>query len=255
MLRPHRNGGSTAGRATRVLARLHARTSVAAMAVDSPSVRERRLARELRLLRTAVPLHGKEVAERLGLVGVEGVPDRDRPHRDLPRGPRSAPRAVRRARRPGDVPPPAGPLRPAEGLVGRLRGHAVVRLRQPDPARGRVARPAVLRRAGPARPAADPRVRAAGDPLDLGTTVAGRDRPPHAGVPSPAGRPGGAERGRADAVPRRARRVGPPPHRRRARARTAARRSCAGSSSGSPRSPCGPTSRSRCCRSTPGCRR
>ena len=36
------------------------------MAVDSPSVRERRLARELRLLRAAVPLHGKDVAERLG---------------------------------------------------------------------------------------------------------------------------------------------------------------------------------------------
>jgi transcriptional regulator with XRE-family HTH domain len=36
------------------------------MAVDSPSVRERRLARELRLLRAAVPLHGKEVAEHLG---------------------------------------------------------------------------------------------------------------------------------------------------------------------------------------------
>jgi transcriptional regulator with XRE-family HTH domain len=36
------------------------------MAVDSPSVRERRLARELRLLRAAAPLHGKDVAERLG---------------------------------------------------------------------------------------------------------------------------------------------------------------------------------------------
>jgi transcriptional regulator with XRE-family HTH domain len=36
------------------------------MAVDPPSVRERRLARELRLLRTAKPLHGKDVAERLG---------------------------------------------------------------------------------------------------------------------------------------------------------------------------------------------
>ena len=36
------------------------------MAADSPSVRERRLARELRLLRAAVPLHGKEVAEHLG---------------------------------------------------------------------------------------------------------------------------------------------------------------------------------------------
>jgi transcriptional regulator with XRE-family HTH domain len=36
------------------------------MTVDSPSVRERRLARELRLLRAAVPLHGKEVAEQLG---------------------------------------------------------------------------------------------------------------------------------------------------------------------------------------------
>ena len=36
------------------------------MSVDSPSVRERRLARELRLLRAAVPLHGKEVAEHLG---------------------------------------------------------------------------------------------------------------------------------------------------------------------------------------------
>ncbi|WP_448616711.1 helix-turn-helix domain-containing protein [Modestobacter sp. URMC 112] len=33
---------------------------------DSPSVRERRLARELRLLREAAELHGKEVAERLG---------------------------------------------------------------------------------------------------------------------------------------------------------------------------------------------
>jgi transcriptional regulator with XRE-family HTH domain len=32
----------------------------------SPSVRERRLARELRTLRAAVPLHGKDVAERLG---------------------------------------------------------------------------------------------------------------------------------------------------------------------------------------------
>jgi transcriptional regulator with XRE-family HTH domain len=36
------------------------------VAVDSPSVRERRLARELRLLRAAVPLHGKDVAERVG---------------------------------------------------------------------------------------------------------------------------------------------------------------------------------------------
>jgi transcriptional regulator with XRE-family HTH domain len=34
--------------------------------VDSPSVRERRLARELRLLRAAMPLHGKDVAEQLG---------------------------------------------------------------------------------------------------------------------------------------------------------------------------------------------
>src|SRR3954454_21368535 len=33
---------------------------------ESPSVRERRLAAELRLLRAAVPLHGKEVADRLG---------------------------------------------------------------------------------------------------------------------------------------------------------------------------------------------
>jgi transcriptional regulator with XRE-family HTH domain len=33
---------------------------------DSPSVRERRLARELRSMRAAVPLHGKEVAVRLG---------------------------------------------------------------------------------------------------------------------------------------------------------------------------------------------
>jgi transcriptional regulator with XRE-family HTH domain len=33
---------------------------------DSPSVRERRLASELRQLRAAVPLHGKDVAERLG---------------------------------------------------------------------------------------------------------------------------------------------------------------------------------------------
>jgi len=33
---------------------------------DTPSVRERRLAQELRGLRAAVPLHGKEVAERLG---------------------------------------------------------------------------------------------------------------------------------------------------------------------------------------------
>src|SRR3954454_13152564 len=34
--------------------------------IDSPSVRERRLARELRLLREAGQLHGKDVAERLG---------------------------------------------------------------------------------------------------------------------------------------------------------------------------------------------
>jgi transcriptional regulator with XRE-family HTH domain len=34
--------------------------------VDAPSVRERRLARELRLLRAAGSLHGKDVAERLG---------------------------------------------------------------------------------------------------------------------------------------------------------------------------------------------
>jgi transcriptional regulator with XRE-family HTH domain len=33
---------------------------------DTPSVRERRLAHELRQLRAAVPLHGKDVAERLG---------------------------------------------------------------------------------------------------------------------------------------------------------------------------------------------
>src|SRR3954463_15033862 len=36
------------------------------VAVDSPSARERRLARELRLLRAAVPRQGKEVAARLG---------------------------------------------------------------------------------------------------------------------------------------------------------------------------------------------
>lgn len=36
------------------------------MVVDSPSARGRRLARELRLLRTATPLHGKDVAVRLG---------------------------------------------------------------------------------------------------------------------------------------------------------------------------------------------
>ena len=36
------------------------------MVADSPSVRERRLARELRLLRAAVPLQGKEVAAHLG---------------------------------------------------------------------------------------------------------------------------------------------------------------------------------------------
>ena len=36
------------------------------MALDSPSARERRLARELRLLRAAVPLQGKEVAAHLG---------------------------------------------------------------------------------------------------------------------------------------------------------------------------------------------
>ena len=34
--------------------------------MDTPSVRERRLAAELKLLRTAVQLHGKDVAERLG---------------------------------------------------------------------------------------------------------------------------------------------------------------------------------------------
>lgn len=36
------------------------------MVVESPSARERRLARELRLLRTEVPLHGKDVATQLG---------------------------------------------------------------------------------------------------------------------------------------------------------------------------------------------
>ncbi len=36
------------------------------MPVESPSARERRLARELRGLRAATPLHGKEVAARLG---------------------------------------------------------------------------------------------------------------------------------------------------------------------------------------------
>jgi transcriptional regulator with XRE-family HTH domain len=36
------------------------------VALDSPSARERRLARELRLLRAAVPLQGKEVAAHLG---------------------------------------------------------------------------------------------------------------------------------------------------------------------------------------------
>src|SRR3954462_3133550 len=34
--------------------------------IDSPSVRERRLAQELRLLRELGQLHGKDVAERLG---------------------------------------------------------------------------------------------------------------------------------------------------------------------------------------------
>ncbi|TFV71652.1 XRE family transcriptional regulator [Blastococcus sp. CT_GayMR20] len=36
------------------------------MVVESPSARERRLARELRGLRASIPLHGKDVAERLG---------------------------------------------------------------------------------------------------------------------------------------------------------------------------------------------
>jgi transcriptional regulator with XRE-family HTH domain len=36
------------------------------MVVESPSARERRLARELRGLRASTPLHGKDVAERLG---------------------------------------------------------------------------------------------------------------------------------------------------------------------------------------------
>ena len=36
------------------------------MVVESPSTRERRLARELRDLRSAGPMHGKDVAARLG---------------------------------------------------------------------------------------------------------------------------------------------------------------------------------------------
>src|SRR3954465_10576821 len=52
----------------RVLAILHARSPRARGdgMVDTPSVRERRLAHELRVLRGTVQLHGKDVAERLG---------------------------------------------------------------------------------------------------------------------------------------------------------------------------------------------
>jgi len=49
-----------------VLARLHARYRRAVVDRDAPSVRERRLARELRQLRTGEQLHAKDVAARLG---------------------------------------------------------------------------------------------------------------------------------------------------------------------------------------------
>ena len=60
--------GRTPGRPSdRVLATLHGSRHGGAMAErDTPSVRERRLARELRTLRTASQLHGKDVAARLG---------------------------------------------------------------------------------------------------------------------------------------------------------------------------------------------
>src|SRR3954471_15412149 len=50
----------------RSFATFHARIRLRAVASDTPSTRERRLARELRLLRELAQLHGKDVAERLG---------------------------------------------------------------------------------------------------------------------------------------------------------------------------------------------
>src|SRR5206468_3064711 len=72
------------------------------------------------------------------------------------------------ARSPGHLPAPTGPLRPAQGLVGRLRRHALGRLRQPHPARGRLPGAALLRLPGAARPAAIAGLRPGDPPRHLG---------------------------------------------------------------------------------------
>ena len=126
---------------------------------DTPSVRERRLAHELRVLRGTVQLHGKDVAERWA-----GPRPRCRASRPAVSG--SAPRTstgcssstgFRPSRR---LSAPAGAVGPAEGLVGRVRRHPLLRLSEPDPPRGRLALAAVLQRPRAARAAADARLRA-----------------------------------------------------------------------------------------------
>ena len=69
-----------------MIAILHARFLAMGMkdfmsSIDSPSVRERRLARDLREVRIGAEMAGQRRRRCAGVVGVKGVPDRDRPDR------------------------------------------------------------------------------------------------------------------------------------------------------------------------------
>ena len=226
------------------------------MVVESPSARERRLARELRRLRAASTAARQGRRRAAGVVGRRRCPA-SRPAASASR-PTTSTGCWRSTPSPTRTPTFLRRLAPSARPKGWWDAYAdtlSAGYAEPDPPRGRIARPPVLRRAGAARAAADPRLRPPGDPVDLGDPVAGGGRPARAGVPAPAGRPRRRRAGRSAAVPRGPRRVGAAADGRRPGSGRRRRASCAGSSSGSPRPPAGPTSRSRCCRSPPACRR
>ena len=224
------------------------------MAVDSPSVRERRLARELRLLRAAVPLHGKEVAEHLGWsaskvsrieTGHIGISPEDLDLLlalyDVPDGQATFLRRLAPSARPkGWWDAYADTLSSGYANLIRLEaGSRALRCYGALVPHALLQTPEYVRQVilstweTPSQAEIDRRVQVCRRRQDV------LER----------------ERGRADAVPGGARRVGPPPDRRRARPGLRRGGAARDSSSGSPRPPGGPTSRSRCCRSTPGCRR
>src|SRR3954447_5210379 len=155
-----------------------------------------------------------------GLVGRGGVPDPDQPQPYQRRRSRATARPVSGARSAAHLSAPAGPLRPRQGLVGRLRRHAVVRLRQPHPAGGRLAGAALLRRPGAARPPAIPRLRPGDHPRHLGGAGTGGGRPPRAGLPPPPRRPRRRPAAPTVTAVCSHRRIGPAPPRARRRRRT-----------------------------------